>query len=132
MAKPTISIADLKAAAKARHSPLYTWMLDNHDQFKEVVTEAVRPNWPALAASFSSQGLTDANDKPPTGEVVRQTWWRVRKAVDARSKRKKSPNPAIPKKETTPDAQPRRDTFNFSATPKEDDKTRLFGKPKSK
>ncbi len=106
--------------------------MDNHDTFKQVVAEAVRPNWKALAASFASQGLTDAYDKPPTGEVTRATWWRVRKAVDARAKRKKPTN-SLPKKETAPDDEPRkRDAFDFSPTPRGDDKNRLWRKPKDK
>jgi len=67
-----------------RRSPLYTWMMANHDAFKAIVDEAVRPNWGKLAEEFANNGLIDGEGKPPTDECTRQTWWRVRKAVAAR------------------------------------------------
>ena len=86
MAKKIIPVEDLVAAANARRSPLYVWMLENHAIFRVVVTEAIRPNWAALAQRFAAEGLNDADDKAPTAETVRQTWWRVRKTLDARQK----------------------------------------------
>jgi hypothetical protein len=82
--KPTIPIDVLSKAATMRRSPLYSWMMANHDTFKAVVDEAVRPNWAALAQAFAAQGLTDADNKPPSSEGTRQTWWKVRKAIAAR------------------------------------------------
>ena len=67
-----------------RRSTLYTWMLTNHDIFKDVVAKAVRPNWKALAVEFAAGGLTDADGKAPSDETTRQTWWKVRKTVAAR------------------------------------------------
>jgi hypothetical protein len=78
MAKKIIPVEDLVAAANARRSPLYVWMLENHAIFRVVVTEAIRPNWAALAQRFAAEGLNDADGKAPTAETVRQTWWRHR------------------------------------------------------
>ena len=83
MRKP-IPLARLAEAATMRRSTLYTWMLTNHDTFKEVVAKAVRPNWKALAVEFAAGGLTDADGKAPSDETTRQTWWKVRKTVAAR------------------------------------------------
>lgn len=86
MPKTPISLSRLADAAKTRRSPLYVWMLENHDAFAKVVAEAVRPNWTELAKAFAEQGLNDAGEKPASAEVARQTWWRVRKVVEARIK----------------------------------------------
>ena len=86
MAKKIIPVEDLVEAANARRSPLYVWMLENHAIFRVVVTEAIRPNWAALAQRFGAEGLLDADANAPTAETVRQTWWRVRKTLDARQK----------------------------------------------
>jgi hypothetical protein len=83
MRKP-IPLARLAEAATMRRSTLYTWMLTNHDTFKDVVAKAVRPNWKALAVEFAAGGLTDADGKAPSDETTRQTWWKVRKTVAAR------------------------------------------------
>ena len=86
MTKRPIPIGELSAAAKTGRSSLYIWMLENHDTFAEVVAEAVRPNWAELAKAFGGHGLYDADEKPASAEVTRQTWWRVRKVVEARRK----------------------------------------------
>lgn len=80
---PTVSVDALKDAALSRADPLYRWMFVNHEVFRQVVTEAVRPNWRALTELFAAEGLTRADP-----EAVRQTWWRVRKTLEARAKRR--------------------------------------------
>jgi hypothetical protein len=81
----------LTEAALSNRSALYVWMLENHDTFAAVVAKAGRPNWQALSEAFGTQGYTDSDGQPPSVEVTRQTWWRVRKAVKAR--RAKQPPP---------------------------------------
>jgi hypothetical protein len=81
----------LTEAALSKRSALYVWMLENHDTFAAVVAKAGRPNWQALSEAFGTQGYTDSDGQPPSVEVTRQTWWRVRKAVKAR--RAKQPPP---------------------------------------
>ena len=63
----------------SRHSTLYQWMVANREEFAAEKAKAGRPNWQKIAAALAAPPLSlrDANDKPPTGEVVRQTWWRV-------------------------------------------------------
>jgi hypothetical protein len=84
MTRKQVPLSALADAAMTRRSPLYTWMMVNHDAFNAIVKEAVRPNWAKLAEEFANNGLTDGEGKPPTDECTRQTWWRVRKAVAAR------------------------------------------------
>ena len=91
MSRKSIPVSILTRAAKTRRSSLYVWMLENHDTFRGVVREAVRPNWDALAVAFAGKDLTDAEGKPPSAEVTRQTWWKVRKVVDARAKAARQP-----------------------------------------
>jgi hypothetical protein len=134
MTKAPMSVSLLTEAALSKKSALYVWMLENHDTFAAVVAQAGRPNWTALAEAFGAQGYTDSDGQSPSDEVTRQTWWRVRKTVKAR--RAKHPAVPLPPQTTTPPTQSTREaanvsrpgTFNFSATPKEDDKERLFGK----
>ena len=70
-----------EAAAEARRSTLYRWMLKNHDEFQAALKEAGRPNWKALAHAFGEEGLTDLRGRPPTPEGTRQTWIKVSKAL---------------------------------------------------
>lgn len=84
MTRKPIPVDVLRQAATMRRSSLYVWMMSNHDTFKAVVEEAVRPDWQGLADTFGAQGLRDGDDKPPSSEGTRQTWWRVRKAMAAR------------------------------------------------
>lgn len=98
MTKEPIPLSLLSEAAMSRRSSIYVWMLENHDAFAAVVAKAGRPNWKALAEAFGTQGRTDTDDKPPSAEVTRQTWWKVRKTVKARQAKAKqstaSPLPA--------------------------------------
>ncbi len=84
MTRAPIPISLLTEAALSKRSALYVWMLENHDDFASVVAKAGRPNWKALAEAFGAQGYTDSDNQPPSDEVTRQTWWRVRKTVKAR------------------------------------------------
>jgi hypothetical protein len=86
MTTKPISKSDLIKAARTQRSTLYEWMIENHDDFSDVISKTVRPNWSALAKTFSDSGYKDGDGKPPTGEVCRQSWWRVRKALAARQK----------------------------------------------
>jgi hypothetical protein len=89
-------IAVLSAAAKTRRSTLYGWMQQNYAEFERVVQEAVRPNWDALSKAFTDQGLRDAGGQPPSSEVTRLTWIRVRKAMKAREASRAKGSPARP------------------------------------
>ena len=89
---PDDRIARLKAAAMSSRSNLYRWMRENHDAFAAALAEAGRPNWDAITKELAKDGFTDSDGKSPASEVVRQTWWKVRKAVEAaRAKAAHSP-----------------------------------------
>jgi hypothetical protein len=77
------AMAELRAAlsgAPGTRSSLHQWMRANHDKVSALLAE-VRPNWQRLAGAFARMGLTDGSGKPPRPQTVRQTWWRVRRAV---------------------------------------------------
>ena len=100
MAKKAIP-PELRDAAMQRRSKLFAWMVSNHDEFAEVVADAVRPNWQGIAQFlFEREGLTDAEGKAPSGDVARRTWWKARKHVEARllgkrpARHQKTPLPA--------------------------------------
>lgn len=82
--KQLIPLSELAEAATMKRSSLYVWMLTNHEAFRAVVAEAVRPDWTKLAKAFGARGLTDGDDNPPSAEGTRQTWWKVRRVVEAR------------------------------------------------
>src|ERR1700722_15969206 len=99
MSPPPIRIDPslLMDAALSKRSPLYRWLMENHDTFAEVLKKAPRPNWEALASTFGDQGLTDAAGNRPSEECVRQTWGKVRKALKARRDRlpNRKPPPVV-------------------------------------
>ncbi len=82
------------ARAGSGHSPLYRWLRARHDAFAELVEES-RPNWKALAGSFTELGLAGPSGRALTAETVRHTWWRVRRDVAANRERRTKP-PATP------------------------------------
>jgi hypothetical protein len=85
---PDRTLERIRQAAMSSRSTLYRWLQRNHDGFGAALAEAGRPNWKAITAELIADGLTDADGKPPSQEAVRQTWWKVRKAVEsARAKR---------------------------------------------
>lgn len=83
-----------QAATKERRSTLYRWMLANHDEFAVIVADAGRPNWQALAKAFADEGLRDLRDNQPTSEGARQTWFKVRMAVEKERTQKPKQAPA--------------------------------------
>jgi len=94
---PARSLERIRQAAMSSRSTLYRWMQRNYDGFGAALAEAGRPNWKAITAELVADGLTDADGKPPSQEAVRQTWWKVRKAVEAaRAKRLAPLSPAAP------------------------------------
>src|SRR5690242_19780305 len=77
--------AELLDAAMQRRSTLFAWMVRNHDEFAEVIADAIRPNWHGIArVLFDREGLTDAERNAPSGDVARRTWWKARRHVGAR------------------------------------------------
>ena len=63
-----------------RHSTLYYWLLDHHDELARAA-EAGPIHWAPLCARFASLGLTDQNGAAASPATARQTWLRVRQAV---------------------------------------------------
>jgi len=94
--KPDPELQRIAEAARAgsRLSPLYRWLRTRHDAFAELVDET-RPNWKALADSFTELGLAGPSGRALTAETVRHTWWRVRRDVAAAKERRAKP-PAPP------------------------------------
>lgn len=94
---PGSKLNRITEAAMSSRSSVYRWMVQNHDGFAEALAHAGRPNWEAITAAFAEDGMTVANQKPPTKEAVRQTWIRVRAAVEtARARKQAAPKAPVP------------------------------------
>lgn len=73
-----------EAAGRGRRSPLFLWMYRHHETFGAMLRRVGKPNWKALAAAFTSDGLFPEDQKH---ETVRHTWLAVRKAIERETKR---------------------------------------------
>ena len=65
-----------------RRSPLYRWMLKNHDTLAAMF-RSEKPNWGLLTQTFTDHGFRKSDGTPMSKEVVRQLWikakrWRER------------------------------------------------------
>jgi hypothetical protein len=79
----------LSSGASTR-SPLFQYMLRNHDQLREMFDEA-RPNWAKVTEVLSGLGYSSGDGNPLQPESVRKLWYRVRKrhaSAQARTKPK--------------------------------------------
>src|SRR3954469_10754604 len=77
---PSIA-ADLRTALRdgaSMRSPLFQWMLRNHDTLVETFAES-RPNWTRVTELLTSKGFSSTDGKPLNPQSVRQMWFRVRK-----------------------------------------------------
>jgi hypothetical protein len=63
-----------------RRSPLFRWMVKNHDKLIEA-SRRERFHWTSFCAEAAKRGLTDTQGQPPSAENARKTWARARKAV---------------------------------------------------
>ena len=73
--------SDLRAAlyeGASTRSPLFIWMLRNHDMLVETFIEA-RPNWTRVTEVLMSRGFSSTDGKPLNPQSVRQMWFRVRR-----------------------------------------------------
>jgi hypothetical protein len=73
--------SDLRAAlyeGASTRSPLFIWMLRNHDMLVETFIEA-RPNWTRVTELLMSRGFSSTDGKPLNPQSVRQMWFRVRR-----------------------------------------------------
>jgi hypothetical protein len=78
--EPSIA-ADLRTALRdgaSMRSPLFQWMLRNHDMLVETFAES-RPNWTRVTELLTSRGFSSIDSKPLNPQSVRQMWFRVRK-----------------------------------------------------
>jgi len=90
MVERTPDIDRLRDAALSRRSPLYRWLLANHQKFAAVIDKADGLfRWQDIAAGFAAEGLTDTNGKPPSAATAKATWERVTKAIESRKLRKR-------------------------------------------
>jgi hypothetical protein len=88
--------SDLRTAlheGASTRSPLFIWMLRNHDTLVETFTEA-RPNWTRVTELLMSKGFSGIDGKPLNPQSVRQLWYRVRQR-HAAIQAGKQPQPAL-------------------------------------
>jgi hypothetical protein len=93
--EPSIA-TDLRTALRegaSMRSPLFQWMLRNHDMLVETFAES-RPNWTRVTELLTSKGFSSTDGKPLNPQSVRQMWFRVRKrhaAMQAGKKPRQTP-----------------------------------------
>ena len=114
--EPSIA-TDLRTALRegaSMRSPLFQWMLRNHDMLVETFVES-RPNWTRVTELLTSKGFSLTDGKPLNPQSVRQMWFRVRKrhaAMQAGKKPRqaaKSEEAASVKAHPAPTPEPKRD-----------------------
>lgn len=84
-------------ARSERRSPLFHWMVENHDD----LIEASRPDgiqWASFCEEAAKRGLTDTRGLPPSMSNARKTWAQARRAVrEARAElAARPPKPVYP------------------------------------
>ena len=84
----------------AEHSTLYHWMVQHHDDMVAAGHET-RFRWDALCVAFIDLGLKDCRGSNPRPSTARQTWLRVRQAVERR-RQQKPPSPVQPNQVEAP------------------------------
>ena len=91
-----------RARGRGQHSPLYRWFRANHTQLIEAF-EADTPSWASLAAALGESGITDGDNKTPTAQGARTTWYRVRRDIAAARQAQAGvkPAPAVSASEPT-------------------------------
>lgn len=88
-------LAELRKAltsGASTRSPLFQYMLRNHDQLQEMFDEA-RPNWTKVTEVLTGLGYSSGDGHPLQPESVRKLWYRVRKR-HASAQAKKKPKAA--------------------------------------
>jgi hypothetical protein len=96
-------VTDLRTALRegaSTRSPLFQWMLRNHDMLAETFAES-RPNWTRVTELLMSRGFSSTDGKPLNPQSVRQMWFRVRKRHAAMRAGRK-PRQAARLEEATP------------------------------
>jgi hypothetical protein len=125
--EPGLDILDaIDRSALVKRGTLRAWMVTNHQAFSERL-ETRKPDWPTLAKVFADAGLLDTRGKAPTAEATRKTWYRIK--AEMRKTATAATAPIQTTREVVTNVSRPAGSFSYSATPKEDDKARLFGKP---
>lgn len=70
-------VLSVMPGARSSHSPLYYWMMANHDALQAAI-KANGPQWPGRLAAMAEVGLTDRTGKPATLRTAQKTWYRVK------------------------------------------------------
>ena len=84
MVERSISKAILReAAAASERSPLFWWLLENHEELIQNTRDG-RIRWVVLLPLIADAGLTNADGGAPTLNVLKKTWYKVRKVVAAK------------------------------------------------
>lgn len=79
-------------AASSRRSPLFLWMVDQHDELIRLGA-AGGFSWRVLCSVATELGLADKKGQPPSPETARKTWRRARAYARERQQTPTSPIP---------------------------------------
>ena len=64
---------------RGRHSPLFRWLFKRALAFGQILAE-LEPSWESAAEAFKRLDVRDGAGNHPSGECVRLTWVKVRRA----------------------------------------------------
>ena len=69
-----------EAASNAKRSPLFRWMIDNHDLIAAVASGIGRLNWEPMRTLATEAGIRDGRGSEVTCEQMWRLWYKVRRA----------------------------------------------------
>lgn len=102
-------------SGRSRRSSLTRWMRAHHADFAAMLRDR-DPSWEQIATALAVMGLRDGDDKPPTAERARKTWWSVRRAQAATDARQAPTVPPLAAGEIAPGVQATRSPATTTAT----------------
>lgn len=73
---------------KSNQSPLYQWMVENYGQFAPIIKSVSRPGWRSVTVELQKLGLRKSINAPLDEKYVRQTFSKVRRAVETQKEKR--------------------------------------------
>ena len=94
---PRLKTTAIESAKNPRRSTLFYWLKKNHKQFAGITGE--RRNWGPVIERAVAVGVTAGDGKSPSLRIMRETWRKVCKQIEAeKAKADPSARPIKPRK----------------------------------
>jgi hypothetical protein len=71
-------------ATRPNQSALLQWLLCHHAEFAAGIPATGQPGWRRIATALTDSGFTKRDGSPIDADYARQTWWKVRRKLQAR------------------------------------------------